>query len=113
MIPTLSFCTLVAILLTCEQASAKGGSYHTEDRYNPQHIDSLPPEIRSSIVRRCNTPKALHPLASYFDNFKMIVLHLAGLLLALVEFPDFSTPLQRIARSTEKIAGAKTRRRRR
>ena len=68
--PALQPCTLVAILLTCEQASAKGGSFHTEDRYNPQHIDSLPPEIRSSIVRRCNTPKALHPFASYFDNSK-------------------------------------------
>ena len=75
MIPTLSLCTLVAILLTCEQASAKGGSFHTEDRYNPQHIDSLPPEVRGSILRRCNTPKALHPFASYFDNSKRIVLH--------------------------------------
>ena len=32
---------------------------------------------------------------------------IAGLLLALIELPDFSTPLQRIARSTEKIAGVK------
>jgi len=75
MIPTLSLCTLAAILLTCEQASAKGGSLRAEDRYNPQHIDSLPPEVRSSIVRRCNTPKALHPFASYFDNSRRIVLH--------------------------------------
>jgi len=75
MIPTLSLCTLVAIFLTCEQALAKGGSFHTEDRYNPQHIDSLPPEVRGSILRRCNTPKALHPFASYFDNSKRIVLH--------------------------------------
>lgn len=43
----------------------------------------------------------------------MHIFWIAGLLLALVEFPDFSTPLQRIARSTEKLAGAKTGRRRR
>lgn len=29
----------------------------------------------------------------------------AGLLLAMVDLPDFATPLKRIARSTEKIAG--------
>jgi len=67
------FCALIASLLTGSQSAAT--NYRTEDRYNPQHIDSLPPEIRSSIVRRCNTPKALHPFASYFDNSKRIVLH--------------------------------------
>ena len=61
-------CTLLAVLLTCAQLSAKGGSFHTEDRYNPQHIDSLPTEIRNSILRRCSEPKALHPFASYSDN---------------------------------------------
>ena len=33
---------------------------------------------------------------------------IAGLLLALIEFPAFSTPLQRIAGSTEKIAAQKS-----
>jgi len=37
----------------------------------------------------------------------MHIFWIAGLLLALIELPDFSTPLQRIARSTEKIAGVK------
>jgi hypothetical protein len=67
-------CALAPVLLTCSQSSARG-TYHTEDRYNPQHIESLPPDIRNSILRRCSTPKALHPFASYFDNFKRIVLH--------------------------------------
>jgi hypothetical protein len=66
---------LIFLLLTSSQSSAKGGNYHTEDRYNPQHIDSLPPEIRNSVLHRCSTPKALHRFASYFDNFKRIVLH--------------------------------------
>jgi len=34
----------------------------------------------------------------------MHIFWIAGLLLALIEFPDFSTPLSRIAGSTEKIA---------
>ena len=67
---TRCLCSLMVILLTCAQSSAKGGNYHTEDRYNPQHIDNLPPEIRNSILHRCSTPKALHPFAGYFDNFK-------------------------------------------
>ena len=35
----------------------------------------------------------------------MHIFWIAGLLLALIEFPDFSTALKRIAGSTEKIAG--------
>ena len=71
--------TVVIVGVACysnHAAGSKGGGgfSRAEDRYNPQHIDSLPPEIRNSILRRCNTPKALHPFASYFDNFKRIVL---------------------------------------
>jgi hypothetical protein len=68
-------CALIVLSLTCNQSSAKGGNYHTEDRYNPRHIDNLPPEIRNSILLRCNDPKALHPFASHFDSSKRIVLH--------------------------------------
>jgi hypothetical protein len=71
---TRCFCALI-VLLACSQALAKGGSYHMEDRYNPQHIDSLPSEVRNSILHRCAEPKALHPFASYFDNSRRIVLH--------------------------------------
>ncbi|MEW6449138.1 MAG: hypothetical protein AB1490_00690 [Pseudomonadota bacterium] len=35
----------------------------------------------------------------------MHILWIAGLLLALINFPDFSGPLRRIAGATEKIAG--------
>jgi hypothetical protein len=66
---------LMAVLLTCAQSSAKGGSYRSEDRYNPQHIDGLPPEIRNAIHCRCGTPKALHRFANYSDDARRIVLH--------------------------------------
>lgn len=64
-----------ALLLTCTELFAKGGTYRMEDRYNPQHIDNLPPEIRSSILHRCSDPKALHPFASYSDDARRIELH--------------------------------------
>jgi hypothetical protein len=54
---------------------AKGDNYQMEDRYNPQHIDSLPPEIRKSILCQCDEPKASHPFASYSDGSKRIELH--------------------------------------
>ena len=66
---------LSALLLTCTDLLAKGGTYRSEDRYNPQHIDNLPPEIRGSILRQCSESKALHPFASYSSDGKRIELH--------------------------------------
>jgi hypothetical protein len=66
---------LFALVLTCTELLAKGGTYRMEDRYNPQHIDNLPPEIRSSILHKCSEPKALHPFASVSDDAKRIELH--------------------------------------
>ena len=40
---------------------------------------------------------------------QMHIFWIAGLLLALIDFPDFSGPLKRIAGSTEKIADQKRR----
>jgi hypothetical protein len=37
----------------------------------------------------------------------MHIFWIIGLVLALIEFPDFGTPLRRIASSTEKLAGIK------
>jgi hypothetical protein len=39
-----SLCLLV--LTMCTQSLAKGGNIRSEDRYDPQHIENLPPEIR-------------------------------------------------------------------
>jgi hypothetical protein len=64
----------LAILLACGQSLARG-NYHSEDRYNPQHISSLPPEVHDFIVHRCSEPKALHSFAQYFHHLKGVVLH--------------------------------------
>ena len=75
MIIARSLCVLSAMLMTCNGLSAKGGTYRMEDLYNPQHIDNLPPEIRTTIHRRCKNPKALHPFAAYSDGSRKIALH--------------------------------------
>ncbi len=67
---------LIACLLVLSfssQSSGKGGGTG-EDRYNPDHIESLPPEIRSAVIRQCSTPKALHTFASYTGN-QSVTLH--------------------------------------
>jgi len=68
-------CVFTALLLTWASSLAKGGGMHSEDRYNPQHIDSLPPEIRNAIYHKGSTPRALHSFASYSENMHRIVLH--------------------------------------
>ncbi len=75
MIVRQSLYVLFTLLMTCNGLSAKGGTYRMEDRYNPQHIDNLPAEIRTSILRKCKDPKALHPFAAYSDGSKKIELH--------------------------------------
>jgi hypothetical protein len=67
----------MVMLLACGQLSARGGANfgRTEDRYNPQHISSLPPEVRNFVLHRCSEPKALHSFAIYFNNLNGVVLH--------------------------------------
>jgi hypothetical protein len=68
-------CGYMAVLLTCTQPSAKGGGMLSEYPYNPQHIDSLPTEMRNAIYQTCKTARALHTFASYSENLQRIVLH--------------------------------------
>jgi len=70
-----SICLLITLLLMCVSVQAKGSNYHSEDRYNSQHIDSLPPEIRGLIARECYDPRALHNFAAYSEGDRTIVLH--------------------------------------
>jgi hypothetical protein len=64
-----------AILIVSSPASARGGTYHTDDRYNPQHIDSLPAKVHEKVLRICSTPRAMHTFAAYSDNMQRLVLH--------------------------------------
>jgi len=66
-------------------------------------IHSLPEQIAHKTQRVQLELVAVLGLISLFTH--MHIFWVAGLLLALVELPDFGTPLGRIARSAEKIAG--------
>ena len=68
------------------EAKAKGGSYQKDEPYNPQHISSLPPEVRASVYASCDEPRALHTSAEYRDNLRIVVLHFERLLCGTSEF---------------------------
>jgi hypothetical protein len=72
---------VTAIVACCiANAKAKGGSYLKVEVYNPQHIISLPPEVRASLYAGCNEPRALHAFAEYRDNLRIVTLHFERLL---------------------------------
>jgi hypothetical protein len=68
----------IGLLATTSQASpafARGGGLHSEDPWNPQHIDGLPAEVRNDLARMCGGSRAQHQFAGYFDNSRVLVLH--------------------------------------
>ena len=67
--------TCILVWLLSNHALAKGGSFRTEDRYNPQHIEGLPSELRKAVMHKCSTPKALHEFAQYSEHLGRITLH--------------------------------------
>ena len=70
---------LLAALLVSTQLLAKGGNMRSEDRYDPQHIENLPPEIRQQVLKLCPAPRALHEFARYSDHLRKVVLHFEDL----------------------------------
>jgi hypothetical protein len=66
-------------------------------------LHSLPEQIAHKSQKIQLEIVAVLGLISLFTH--MHIFWVIGLLLALVELPDFGTPLGRIARSTERIAG--------
>lgn len=73
--PAIWLVMLLGVLPVGTQVLAKGGSMRSEDRYDPQHIENLPPEIRQHVLRLCAAPKALHEFATYSDHLRKVVLH--------------------------------------
>jgi hypothetical protein len=75
---------ILAIACCIAVANAKGGnpqaSQPTQDGYNPEHITSLPPELRRLLHASCSEPRALHNFAKYGDGLRTITLHFEHLL---------------------------------
>lgn len=84
--PSRLLIAVLASLLAGHHAFAKGGNMRSEDRYDPQHFENLPPELRHEILRLCPAPKALHDFASYSERLQKIVLHFERLYCASKPF---------------------------
>jgi len=66
---------LLAIISQVPPAFGRAGGMHAEDPWNPQHVNGLPPEIRSVLGHMCAAPRAQHQFAGYFQNSRVLVLH--------------------------------------
>ena len=77
---------LITVQLLSTPSFAKGGNMRSEDRYDPQHIEGLPPEVRQAILRSCSAPQALHDFAGYTDQLQKVVLHFEHLYCGAVTF---------------------------
>ena len=65
---------LVAIVSQAPPAWARAGP-HPEDPWNRQHVEGLPPGVRSTVAQVCRDARAQHPFAGYFQNSRFLVLH--------------------------------------
>jgi hypothetical protein len=66
---------LLATVSLASPAFARGGGLHSEDRWNSQHIDGLPAEVRNAVARMCAGSRAEHQFTGYFQNSRVLVLH--------------------------------------
>ena len=70
--------TYFLLLVVCAQSSAlaRGGGLPHDEPWNPEHIDSLPQEVRNSVLHMCRVrPNAAHYFATYLDCGRVIKLH--------------------------------------
>ena len=67
------------------KGKAKAANYLKDDVYNPQHVTSLPAEIRASVYAGCKEPRALHTFAEYRNNLRIVTLHFEGFLCGVTE----------------------------
>jgi|GEM_PF-1416981 len=72
-----SIVTFVLLLgLQTHSGALARGSFPRDDLSNAGHIDSLPRDVRNSVVNMCGTrPNAGHYFATYLDNARIIKLH--------------------------------------
>lgn len=68
----------IVLCLFCDQplAFARASQVGHDDPWNPEHIEHLPPEVRSVVIRMCrDPPRAGHYFATNFDNSRLMKLH--------------------------------------
>jgi hypothetical protein len=78
--------SLASTQLTSMLAFAKGGNMRSEDRYDPQHIEGLPADVRQQVLQRCPAARASHDFAQFMDHLQKVVLHYERLYCAAESF---------------------------
>jgi hypothetical protein len=67
---------VVGLSLSCVANSAAVAQHVKDPPWNPDHIDHLPPEVRSSVLVMCaKSPSAGHYFATFLQNAQQINLH--------------------------------------
>jgi hypothetical protein len=84
------FSALILTLLNPRTGSTKGGPITLDEPYSPEHITSLPLEIRQIIVNECKEPRATREFVNYREDTSEIVLHYEHLLCGISNV--FCTP---------------------
>ncbi|WP_145927569.1 hypothetical protein [Bradyrhizobium neotropicale] len=75
-IRTLCPAIAAALLVATPQAFGLGSQVGHDDPWNSEHIDRLPPNVRSAVTRMCGgSPRAAHYFATYLDHSRIIRLH--------------------------------------
>ena len=64
------------ILDVVQRGNLRARGHHSEDRFSPDHISGLPPEVREAVARVCGpTAHAEHYFAMFYDGSRLIKLH--------------------------------------
>jgi hypothetical protein len=66
---------LLAAASLASPAFARGGLHLLDPAWNPQHISSLPAEVRNDLAHMCGDSQAEHQFATYSENLRTLVLH--------------------------------------
>jgi hypothetical protein len=55
---------------------ARSSGHSSENPWNAEHINQLPPEVREAVMHMCgHMPLTEHYFATYFQNSQLIKLH--------------------------------------
>ena len=66
---------LLATASLTSLAFARGTVHLLDPAWNPEHIRSLPAEVRNALAHMCGDPQAEHQFASYSQGSRVLVLY--------------------------------------
>ena len=66
---------LLATASLTSLAFARGTVHLLDPAWNPEHIRSLPAEVRNALAHMCRDSQAEHQFARYSQNLHILILH--------------------------------------